>query len=84
MSCPLDVVFGDFNINYFVDTEFEPLKLSMESAGFNQVVCCPTFISGSLLDHVYLKATRISADIIEHTIINVYYSDHELSNWLSI
>ena len=71
----VDLIFGDFNINYLNDVEIEPLKLLMELSGFKQVVCCPTFISGSLLDHVYIKET--SLDVLHNRIINVYYSDHD-------
>ena len=70
-----DIVFGDFNINYLNDGDLEPLRILMESYSYNQVVNCPTFISGSLLDHVYVKPT--SVDVLENTIINVYYSDHD-------
>ena len=71
----IDLIFGDFNINYLNDSEFEPLRLLMGSTDFNQIVGSPTFISGSLLDHVYVRTT--SLEVLENTVINVYYSDHD-------
>ena len=50
------MVLGDFNVNYFSDKDSAELKsASEESLDFKQVVKKPTFISGSLLDHVYVK-----------------------------
>ena len=52
----VDVVLGDFNVNYFSDKDSAELKsASEESLDFQQVVKKPTFISGSLLGHVYVK-----------------------------
>ena len=72
----IDVVFGHFNINYFNDSELEPLRLLMDSYSFSQVLSYPTFISGSLLDHVYVKTTSL-IDVLENIIISIYYSDHD-------
>ena len=64
---------GDFNTNYFNDDEVKPLKAMMNSFYCTQVVQSPTFISsGSLLDHVYVR----SCHGVEHSVIPVYYSDH--------
>ena len=58
----LDVVLGDFNINYMNSDDCNPLKLMMQSLNFKQVVKETTFISsGILLDHIC-----------------VYYSDHDV------
>ena len=59
-SCRIDVVFGDFNINYFNDTQCQPLMSLMESFHHIQIVTEPTLISsGSLLDHVYITPTIV-------------------------
>lgn len=72
----IDVVLGDFNINYMNSDDCNPLKSMMESLSFKQVVKEPTFISsGTLLDHIYLKSSRIN--VLENKVINVYYSDHD-------
>ena len=46
----------------------------MESLNYIQVVTSPTFISGSLLDHVYVKLSSVNVTV---NVINVYYSDHD-------
>ena len=72
----IDIVFGDFNINYFNQTQSQPLKSLMESLGYNQIVTEPTFLSsGSLLDHVYVLPTSIQ--ILQNSVVSVYYSDHD-------
>lgn len=72
----IDVVLGDFNINYMNSDDCNPLKSMMQSLSFNEVVKEPTYISsGSLLDHIYLKSSRFN--VLENKVINVYYSDHD-------
>ena len=69
-------MFGDFNINYFNDTQCQPLMSLRESFHYIQIVTEPTFLSsGSLLDHVYI--TPSSVQIISNSIESVYYSDHD-------
>ena len=76
LSCiPIDMIMGDFNINYFDSSTSAPLRSLMSSFGYSQAVQNPTFLSsGSALDHIYLKSTY---DVIQNTIISVYYSDHD-------
>ena len=72
----VDIVLGDFNINYFNDKQVEHLKLIMDSLNYLQIVTKPTFVSsGSLLDHVYIRSTAV--EIIENDVLSVYYSDHD-------
>lgn len=56
----VDILLGDFNINYFNSKDREPLILLMESLYYMQIVKGPTFISDSLLDHVYIRHTHQS------------------------
>ena len=75
-SYSIDIILGDFNINYLNDNQVQPLKYLMESFNYMQIVTRPTFISsGSLLDHVYVRPTVFQ--IIENYVVNVYYSDHD-------
>ena len=70
----VDMIFGDFNINYFNDTYSQPLSL-MESLNYTQIVSEPTFVSsGSLLD-VYVRQTSIR--VPDTSVVSVYYSDHD-------
>jgi len=72
----IDIILGDFNINYFNDNEIKPLKSLMDSLSYAQVVQSPTFVSaGSLLDHVYIKSIKLQT--ILHSVIPLYYSDHD-------
>jgi DNA replication protein DnaC len=75
-SNSIDIILGDFNVNYLNETDVRLLKSMMESLQFTQIVQNPTFISaGSTLDHIYLKLD--SLQVHENRIVSVYYSDHE-------
>jgi hypothetical protein len=55
-SLDIDVIFGDFNIDYFNEKNISSLKVLAESLNYVQLVSKPTFVSsGSLLDRVYVK-----------------------------
>ena len=71
----VDILLGDFNINYFNSKDREPLTLLMESLNYLDIVKGPTFISGSLLDHIYIRHTHQSR--IHSTVVSIYYSDHD-------
>ena len=72
----IDVILGDFNINYFYEKESHNLRNILESSlGYQQIVSKPTFISGSLLDHVYIRSHKFKS--VDNTVIAVYYSDHD-------
>ena len=72
----VDIILGDFNINYLNDNEVQPLNVLMESLNYMQTVQTPTFISsGTLLDHVYVRNEMLS--ITDTSVIPVYYSDHD-------
>ena len=75
-SSRIDMVIGDFNINYFNETQSQPLTSLMESLNYTQIVTEPTFVSaGSLLDHVYIRPSFMR--ILNSSVLSVYYSDHE-------
>ena len=72
----IDVILGDFNINYFDEKESHNLKNILESTlGYQQIVSRPTFLSGSLLDHVYIRSQKFKR--VDNSVIGVYYSDHD-------
>ena len=72
----VDIILGDFNINYFNELLILPLKQLMNSFEYIQIVNKPTFISaGSLLDQVYVKQSLY--DKIQNELVSVYYSDHD-------
>ena len=74
-SNAIDMILGDFNINYLNNDTIQPLKSLMDSLEYSQIIQSPTFVSaGSTLDHVYVKPTF---DIVQNSIVSVYYSDHD-------
>ena len=73
-SCNTDVVFGNFNINYFSQNLSNTLSSLMESLNYSQIVTEPTFVSaGTLLDHVHVQTTSIQVN--NCSVVSVYYSD---------
>jgi hypothetical protein len=74
-SSRIDMILGDFNINYRNEIHCQPLSL-IESLNYTQIVTEPTFVSaGTLLDHVYVRPTSIR--ILNNSVVSVYYSDHD-------
>ena len=72
----VDIILGDFNINYFNELLILPLKQLANSLEYIQIVNKPTFISaGSLLAQVYVKQSLY--DEIQNEVVTVYYSDHD-------
>ena len=71
----IDIILGDLNINFFNTTDIQPLTNLMQSLNYVQIIDKPTFISGSLLDHVYVRQA-IHANI-HSSVVSVYYSDHD-------
>jgi len=70
------VILGDFNIKNFDEKGSHNLKNILESTlGYQQIVSKPTFLSGSLLDHVYIRSNRFKS--VDDTVIGVYYSEHD-------
>ena len=66
----VDIIFCDFNINGFN----ENIRFHILSQ-FDQLVNTTTHISGSLLDHVYIRQEfpkQVTSDVI-----SIYFSDHD-------
>ena len=51
----IDIILGDLNINFYNTNDKKPLEAVMTDLNYVQLVESPTFISGSLLDHVYSR-----------------------------
>ena len=75
----VDIIMGDFNINFFNVTDIKQLKELMSFYAYIQIVQNATFLpSGSLLDHIYVKKTeRNLLKMLKTNVVSVYYSDHE-------
>ena len=77
-SHEIKIVLGDFNINFYDETDSQHLKQMMNAANYGQIVEGGTFVSsGSLLDHVYVKQSLLdNFKDIKCEVKSVYYSDH--------
>ena len=75
----IDIIMGDFNINYSNDTIITQLKELMNFYAYKQVVQSTTFVpSGSLLGHIYVKQTDYyKLKVLKTKTVSVYYPDHE-------
>ena len=73
----IDIVLGDFNINYLHNESIRPMKSLMNHLSYSQIVESPTLVSaGSTLDQVYVKSTK-TFDILQNSVLCIYYSDHD-------
>ena len=79
----IDLIVGDFNINYLDDDNIRPLKLLMDSLNYTQIIQSATFIlTGCLLDQAYVKDSILN--VIQNSAVSVYYSDHDAAVKLAI
>ena len=70
----VDIIGGDFNYDLLKVTEN---KLPDIFEDHVQIVNKATHISGSLIDHVYVKKTLMEEFSINLTVENIYFSDHD-------
>ena len=71
----LDIVLGDINADAFKENNH--LKSLFES--YTLIVNDPTHLSGSLLDHVYVKNSFLDSVTDVHCIVkSIFFSDHEV------
>ena len=78
-SHEIDLILGDFNINFHNETDSHQLKQMMLRAHYTQIVKDSTFVSaGSLLDHVYIRESSVAKfKDVKCEVKSVYYSDHD-------
>ena len=70
----VDIIGGDFNYDILKVTEN---KLSGIFGDHVQIVNKAAHISGPLIDHVYVKKTLMEEFLINLTVENIYFSDHD-------
>ena len=71
----LDIVLGDINSDAFKENSH--LKSLFED--YTMIVNEPTHLSGSLLDHVYVKNSFLDSVTDVHCLVkSIFFSDHEL------
>ena len=76
----INIVMGDFNINWMNASESRHLKRITEGLGIRQIVNLPTRITRSsrtLIDHMYTNNYSVSTCIKN----NLKISDHETIQW---
>lgn len=69
------IILGDVNANLLNFIDMQPLTNLMEFFNYVQSLEKPTFISGSLQDHIYVRQ-GIKANAYS-SVTSVYYSDHD-------
>ena len=70
----IDIIAGDFNYDLLKVSENKFLDIFTDCV---QMVNKPTHISGSLIDHVYIKKSLMEELFYNATVQNIYFSDHD-------
>ena len=69
------IILTDCNINYLKLPD-NPFSASLKHRGFKQIVCNPTHMLGSLLDHIYYTSPSPEASCKLYKMHSVFWSDH--------
>ena len=72
----IDILLGDFNIDA-LDSNNNNHTLQTILWNYRLILNKPTYISGSLLDHVYVKKSFLKNKIIDAIVTGVFFSDHD-------
>ena len=70
-----DIILGDFNINFLSEDSSYFLDLMNENS-YIQLVSEPTYMLGSLLDHIYVTST-MRTSVLDVKVHPIYFSDHD-------
>ena len=71
----IDIVLGDFNIDILNSIN---INLNNVLSNYTLLVNEPTYISGSLLDHVYVNNDSLQKFLLTKIeIVSIYFSDHD-------
>ena len=70
----IDILVGDFNINYFDKQDL----LNDALSDYAMIVTTPTHIDGSLLDHIYVKNQVLADFNVRSMVKNIFFSDHDV------
>ena len=70
----IDIIAGDLNYDLLKVIENELLDIFTDHV---QMVNKTTHISGSLIDHIYIKRTLMEEFCTSATVENIYFSDHD-------
>ena len=70
----IDIIAGNFNYDLLKVSQNKFLDVFTDHV---QMVNKPTHISGSLMDHVYMKKALMKEFFINVTVEIIYFSDHD-------
>ena len=70
----IDILLGDFNIDYFDKSS----DLDDVLSTYRMIVSKPTHIDGSLLDHMYIKKELLSYCHVASAVKCIFFSDHDI------
>ena len=73
-TCSIDVIAGDLSYGLLKVSENKFLDIFTDHV---QMVNKPTQISGSLIDHVYIKKSLHEEFFTNATAENIYFSNHD-------
>ena len=68
----IQVILGDFNVSAFDNHQVKDFL-----GNYTLIINQPTHLSGSLLDHVYVKNDFMNKISIRCIIKNIFFSDHD-------
>ena len=74
----LGIVVGDFRIDWCNQSRLSHLLVE-----YTQTVKSPRHIAGSMLDHIYVKDCYLEDRIIEVSLLNTSFTDHD-AVWCAI
>ena len=75
VSDKLHIILGDFNLDAF-KSENDPVRELLSN--YKLIVDEPTHLSGSLLDHVYVRNDVMENLSVECIIKSIFFSDHDV------
>ena len=70
-----DIIFGDFNINWLVETERRPkYNLLVRDEHYKQLISTYTTDNKTLIDHIFTNITHFN---IQAGVLETYFTDHK-------
>ena len=72
-----NVILGDFNINWLVETERRPMyNLQERDNGYKQLISSYTTDNKTVIDHIYTNILHIDIHV-QSGVLETYFTDHE-------
>ena len=69
------IIFGDFNINWLIETERRPLyNLIVKDKGYKQLISTCTTDNKTAIDYIYINISHLD---VQAGVLETYFSDHK-------